>query len=84
MPIIIKAKAGDSTYDLIKKFKKAVAASDIVQKAKDRRFFQKPSALRTIIKTEKRRLSKRARSLKKMKNISSEALQRINDRLGKS
>jgi ribosomal protein S21 len=84
MPIIIKAKAGDSTYDLIKKFKKAVASSDIVQKAKDRRFFQKPSALRTIIKTEKRRLSKRARSLKKMKNISAEALQRINDRLGKS
>lgn len=83
MPIIIKAKAGDSTHDLIKKFKKAVAASDIVTKARDRRFHKKPSEIRTVKKTEKRRLRKRARSLKKMKNISATVLQRINDRLSK-
>lgn len=83
MPIIIKAKSGDSTHDVIKKFKKAVASSDIVQKARDRRFYQKPSEIRTVKKTEKRRLRKRARSLKKMKNISPIVLQRINDRLSK-
>lgn len=84
MPIIIKAKSGDSTHDVIKKFKKAVAASDIVTKARDRRFYKKPSKVRKVKKSEKRRLRKRARSLKKMKNISSEVMQRINDRLSKN
>lgn len=83
MPIIIKAKAGDSTHDVIKKFKKAIASSDIVQKARDRRFYQKPSALRTVKKSEKRRLRKRSQSLKKMKNISAVVIQKINDRLSK-
>lgn len=83
MPIIIKAKAGDSSHDVIKKFKKAVAASDIVAKARDRRFYKKPSAIRTEKKSEKRRLRKRARSLKRMKNISAAVMQRINDRLSK-
>lgn len=83
MPIIIKAKSGDSTHDIIKKFKKAVASSDIVTKARDRRFYQKPSEIRTVKKTEKRRLRKRARSLKRMKNISATVMQRINDRLSK-
>lgn len=83
MPIIIKAKQGDSTHDVIKKFKKAVAASDIVTKARDRRFFKKPSAVRTEKKSEKRRLRKRAQSLKKMKNISAEVMQKINERLSK-
>lgn len=83
MPIIIKAKTGDSTHDVIKKFKKSVANSDIVQKARDRRFFKKPSFKRNVKKTEMRRLRKRSRSLKKMKNISPQALQRINDRLSK-
>ncbi|MBP7740692.1 30S ribosomal protein S21 [Candidatus Woesebacteria bacterium] len=83
MPIIIKAKAGDSTNDLIKKFKKAVVNSDIVQKARDRKYYVKPSQERAVKKTEKRRLRKRSRSLKKMKNISQTALQRISERLSK-
>lgn len=84
MPIIVKAQGNDSTFDVIKKFKKATSAADIVTKARDRRYFQKPSLKRTIKKTEMRRLRKRARNLKKMKNISSVVLQRINDRLGKN
>lgn len=83
MPIIIKAKSGDSTHDVIKKFKKAVASSDIVQKARDRKYFVKPSQKRAVKKTERRRLRKRSRSLKRMKNISQTALQRISERLGK-
>ncbi len=84
MPIIIKAQGNDSTFDVIKKFKKATSAADIVTKARDRRYFQKPSKKRTIKKTEMRRLRKRARNLKKMKNISAQVLQRISDRLGKN
>ena len=83
MPIIIKAKAGDSTHDVIKKFKKAVTNSDIVQKTRDRKYYIKPSQKRAVKKTERRRLRKRSRSLKKMKNISQSALQRISERLGK-
>ena len=84
MPIIIKAVGNDSTFDVIKKFKKAAAATDIVTKARDRRYFQKPSLKRTIKKTEVRRLRKRARALKRMKNISPLVLQRIGEKLGKS
>ncbi len=84
MPIIVKAQGNDSTFDVIKKFKKATSAADIVTKAKDRRYYQKPSEKRTIKKTETRRLRKRARALKKMKNISPIVLQRIGERLGKS
>lgn len=84
MPIIVKAQGNDSTFDVIKKFKKATSAADIVTKARDRRYFQKPSQKRTVKKTEMRRLRKRARSLKKMKNISPQVLQRIGERLGKS
>ena len=83
MPIIIKAKSGDNTHDVIKKFKKATIASDIVQKARDRKFYIKPSQKRAVKKTERRRLRKRSRSLKKMKNISQLALQRISERLSK-
>lgn len=82
MPIVIKAQGNDSTQDLIKKFKKAVSMSDVVQKAKDNRYFVKPSQKRKVKKIEMNRLRKRSRSLKKMKNISSTTIQRINDRLG--
>ncbi len=81
LPIIIKAQGSDSTGDLIKKFKKATIATDIVQKVKDRRFYQKPSKVRAIHKIEINRLRKRMRSLKKMKNISPQVIQRIDDRI---
>lgn len=81
MPIIIKAQGNESTNDLIKKFKKATIATDVVQIVKDRRYYQKPSKLKAIYKTEMRRLRKRARSLKKQKNISPQVLTRIDERL---
>jgi len=81
MAIVIKAQGNDNTFDVIKKFKKAVASTGIVQKAKDRRFFTKPSQERAVKKIEMKRLQKRARSLKKQKNVSSASLQRIKERL---
>ncbi len=81
MPVIVKAQGSDSTYDVIKKFKKASASADTVQKARDRRFFQKPSKKRAIKKIEVKRLRRRARSLKKMKNVSAASIQRIMDRI---
>ena len=82
MPIIVKAKKSESTNDLIRKFKKMTAAADIVQIVKDRRYFQKPSKVKSTKTAENSRLEKRARSLKRMKNISPQVLAKINQRLG--
>lgn len=82
MPIIVKAKKSESTNDLIRKFKKLTAAADIVQIVKDRRYFQKPSKVKSTKTAESSRLEKRARSLKRTKNISPQVLAKINQRLG--
>lgn len=81
MPIIIRAHGNDSTNDLIKKFKKVTIATDVVQIVKDRRYYQKPSKIKAVKNTEMRRLKKRARSLKKLKNISPQVIARIEERL---
>ena len=82
MPIVVKAKAKDTTHDVIKRFKKAIAKTDIVQKAKDDQYFQKPSRLRAVKKIELKRLGKRLRKLKRMKNIPPSSLERLAQRLG--
>ncbi len=82
MPIVIRAKKNQSTGDLIRQFKKAVVATSIVQIVKDRRYFQKPSKVKSIKTAERSRLKKRAHSLKKTKNISPLAIAKIRARLG--
>lgn len=82
LPIIIKAKKNQSTSDVIRQFKKVVAGAGVVQVAKDRRFFQKPSRIKASKVAERSRLKRRARSLKKMKNISPVAISKIQQRLG--
>lgn len=81
MPIVVKASNSDSASDVIRKFKKAAAATNIVQNAKDRRYHQKPSQVRAQKKIERNRLRKKARSLKQMKNISSEVIEKIRERI---
>lgn len=84
MAIVVKAGPNDNTHDVIKEFKKAASASDIVTRAKNRRYYQKPSQIRAQKKTEMRRLKKRARSLKTQKNVTEASLQRIHERLSSS
>jgi len=81
MPIIVTAKKGDSTNDIIKRFKKATFAVDIVDKVKERRYHVKPAEARNVMRSEKRRLKKKIRSLKKMKNIPQEVISRLTERL---
>lgn len=81
MPIVVKAQSGDNTNDVIRKFKKVSAAADVVTKAKDRAFFKKPSQKRAVKKIEMNRLRKRARKLKRMKNVADTTLQRLRERL---
>lgn len=84
MAIIVRAKKGDSTNDVIRKFKKASMATGIVQKVRDSRYYRKPSHIKAEKTADRSRLKRRARSLKKMKNISPQTLARINQKLGKS
>lgn len=81
MPIVIKAQKGDSTRDLIRQFKKATAATDIVNKVKDRRFYIKRAQKMNVLKSQKRRLKNKIRSLKKMKNISPRVIEYLTERL---
>ena len=81
MPIVIKAQGSESTNDVIRKFKKAVAATNIVQQAKDRAVYVKPSQKRAVKKIATKRLQRRVRKLKRMKNISPQVIQRITDRI---
>lgn len=84
LPIVIRAKKNQSTSDLIRQFKKAVAATGVVQIVKDRRYFQKPSKIKSIKTAELSRLKKRAHSLRKTKNISALTIAKIRARLGSS
>lgn len=81
MPIVVKAGPKDSTNDVIRKFKKAAASTNVVQNSKDRRYFSKPSKVRAEKKIQKNRLRKKARSLKKMKNIGQDVIDRIHERI---
>ncbi|MPN01592.1 30S ribosomal protein S21 [bioreactor metagenome] len=82
MPIVIRAKKNQSTSDVIRQFKKAVSLAGVVQIAKDRRYFQKPSRIKSAKTAERSRLKRRAHSLKKMKNISASTIAKIQQRLG--
>ncbi len=69
MPVVVKAQSKSNPNDTIRQFKKATAAADVVQRAKDRRYFTKPSQVKAQKKNELRRQRKRLRSLKRMKNV---------------
>lgn len=81
MPIVIKAKKGDSTRDLIRNFKKVSSAVDIVTKVKERRYHTKSAQERNVVKSQKRRLKNKIRSLKRMKNIPPQVIERLTARL---
>lgn len=60
--LIVKKQPGDSDDALIRKFSRKVVDSGIVQEAKRRAFYLKPSAARAQKKQDKRK----ARILKKV------------------
>ncbi len=81
MAIIIKSSGSDSLGDLVRRFKKQTAIADVAQQARDRQYYRKDSRIRSTKLMQKHRLARRVRSLKKMKNISSATIQRLNERL---
>jgi len=63
MPIVIRAKKNDSTSDVIKKFKKFVASANVLEIAKDREFYFKPSAVKNIKNNELKRQKQRSKRI---------------------
>lgn len=83
MPIIIKANQKSNTNSLIREFKKVTAVTDIVQRVRDRRYFQKPSKINSVKKIQKNRLQRKIRVLKHTKNIGADVIERMTARLNK-
>jgi ribosomal protein S21 len=82
MPIIIKPKSSKTTTSkLIRDFRKAVAITGIVEKARDRRHHTKPSQVRAQKKISKNRLSKKIKILKHTKNIGPDVIEKMTRRL---
>lgn len=82
MAIVVKMKAGDRPNDLVKRFKKAVTSTDILQKVKDRQYYERPSQMKKMSVNDNRRLARRLRGLKKAKNIDPAIISRMDDKLG--
>ena len=81
MTIVVKNRGNESVNDLVKRFKKISVAIDVQQIVKDRQYHLKPSQVRKNNKNDNRRLRRRLRGLKKMKNISPEIIARMHDKL---
>jgi small subunit ribosomal protein S21 len=62
MPTIIKAKPGDSSDDVIKKFKRQVVQDQVLTEYRKRERYEKPSETK---KKKKNELKRRQRHLKK-------------------
>lgn len=64
MPTVVKSKPGESKSQLIQRFKKTVLQAQIIDIAKEKQAYIKPSEKRKIKKNEQRRLRKRRKRLR--------------------
>jgi small subunit ribosomal protein S21 len=58
MAIVVKAKSGDSSNNVIRKFKKKVQKTKLLTKLREREFYKKPSEKR---KEKRKRLERQRR-----------------------
>lgn len=65
MPIVVKAKKNDNTNDVIKKFKKISAVANVLDVAKAREFYFKPSAIKNVKYNEQKRVKRRMKLIQK-------------------
>jgi ribosomal protein S21 len=79
MPIVVKKKKGDSNRNIIGAFKKATKSKqvDVVEEARERRYYRKPSEIRAEKLASIRHRKKRLKTLKNMKNASIEQIRRL-------
>ncbi len=59
MPVVVKAQPGDSSDQVIRKFKKKVLHDQLLTELKDREFYKKPSVRKKEKMAEFKRRKKR-------------------------
>ena len=64
MVIVVKADPGDTTTQVIRKFKKVVQQDQILTDIKEREFYKRPSVLKSEKTAERRRRRKSRRRSK--------------------
>jgi small subunit ribosomal protein S21 len=64
MAIVVKADPGDTTTQVIRKFKKVVQQDQILTDIKEREFYKRPSVLKSEKTAERRRRRKSRRRSK--------------------
>lgn len=64
MAIVVKAQPGDSTDQLIRNFKKRILQDQLLTELKEREFYKKPSMLKKEKMSEFKRLKKRRKKLR--------------------
>ncbi len=81
MTIVVKNRGNEPVGDMVKRFKKITVAMDIQTLVKDRQYHLRPSQVRKNNNNDNRRLRRRLRGLKKMKNISPDIIARMHEKL---
>lgn len=64
MPVVVKAQPGDSSDQVIRKFKKKVLHDQLLTELKDREFYKKPSVRKKEKMAEFKRRKKRRLKLR--------------------
>jgi len=61
MPIVVKAKPGESTNQVLRKFKKIVQKDNILTIIRDKQFYKKPSVVKKERLKEAKKRNRRNR-----------------------
>jgi len=64
MPVVVKAQPGDSSDQVIRKFKKKVLQDQLLTELRDREFYKKPSVRKKEKMAEFKRRKKRRQRLR--------------------
>jgi len=69
MTVVVKAQSGDSSDQVIRKFKKKVLQDQILTEVRDREYHKKPSVKKKEKLSEFKRRQKRSKKIKRQMRI---------------
>ncbi len=69
MTVVVKAQPGDSSDQVIRKFKKKVLQDQILTEVRDREYYKKPSVRKKEKLSEFKRRQKRSKKIRKQMRI---------------
>ena len=69
MTVVVKAQPGDSSDQIIRKFKKKVLQDQILTEVRDREYYKKPSVRKKEKLSEFKRRQKRSKKIRRQMRI---------------